>query len=172
VSAPLVVVGGPSGVGKTTVGELLASALQIAFCDADDLHSAENIARMRAGMGLDDAARAPWLARVGSWLAEHQQQGGVVACSALAQRYRKTLRVAAPQVRFAMLRADMDELAARLEQRQGHFMAVGLLAQQMALYEPPASGEPAAEFDAGPGPRVTVGRIAEWLAADLPTSFN
>jgi gluconokinase len=172
VSAPLVVIGGPSGVGKTTVGQLLASALGIPFCDADDLHSVENVARMRAGVGLDDAARAPWLLRVGSWLAEHQQQGGVVACSALAERYRETLRAAAPQVRFAMLRSDVGELAARLAQRQGHFMAPRLLGQQLALYEPPGSGEPAAEFDAGPCPRVTVGRISTWLAAGRPISSD
>jgi gluconokinase len=164
VSAPLVVVGGPSGVGKTTVGQLLASALGVPFCDADDLHSAENIARMRAGEGLDDAARAPWLARVGSWLAEHQQQGGVVACSALAGRYRDTLRAEVPEVRFAMLRADVDELAARLAQRQGHFMAPTLLGQQLLLYEPPSADEPGAEFDAGLDPQVTVGHILEWLA--------
>jgi len=172
VNAPLVVVGGPSGVGKTTVGELLAGALDVPFCDADDLHSAENVGLMRAGVGLDDAARAPWLARVGSWLAEHQQHGGVVACSALAARYREALRAAAPQVRFAMLRADVGELAARLEQRQGHFMAPGLLGQQLALYEPPVSGELAAEFDAGLDPRVTAGRISEWLAAGQPVASD
>jgi gluconokinase len=172
VNAPLVVIGGPSGVGKTTVGQLLAKTLEIPFCDADDLHSAENIARMSAGVGLDDAARAPWLARVGCWLVERQQEGGLVACSALAERYRETLRTAAPQVRFAMLRADVGEIAVRLERRHGHFMAPELLGQQLALYEPPASGEPAAEFDAGPDPRVTAGRIAEWLAAGLATSSD
>lgn len=172
MSAALVVVGGPSGVGKTTVGELLASALNVPFCDADDLHAAENITRMRAGVGLDDTARAPWLARVGGWLAEHQQEGGVVACSALAERYRETLLAAAPQVRFAMLRADVGELAARLEQRQGHFMAPELLGQQLALYEPPGSGEAAAEFDAGPDPRVTASRVSEWLAACQPSSCD
>ncbi len=62
------VVGGPSGVGKTTVGQLLASSFGVSFRDADSLHSDESIARMRAGVGLDDAARAPWLAEVGSWL--------------------------------------------------------------------------------------------------------
>ncbi len=164
MSAPLLVVGGPSGVGKTTVAQLLAVALGVAFCDADDLHSAENIARMRAGQGLDDAARAPWLARVGSWLAEHQQQGGVVACSALTGRYRERLCADAAQVRFAMLCAAADELQARLAQRQGHFMAPTLLGQQLALYEPPESGELAAEFDAGLDPQLIVGHILEWLA--------
>lgn len=163
---PLVVVGGPSGAGKTTVGRLLAASLAVPFCDADDLHSPQNIARMRSGVALDDAGRAPWLREVGRWLAAHQQSGGVIACSALARRYRLTLRDAAPSTRFALLTANADQLADRLGSRSGHFMPATLLSDQLATYEPPGIDEPARAFETSADPGTTTERILAWLRAD------
>jgi len=39
--------------------------LDAVFLDADDLHSAANVAKMAAGAALDDDDRAPWLRAVG-----------------------------------------------------------------------------------------------------------
>ena len=52
---------GVSGSGKTTIGQLLAAQLKWEFADADDFHSPANIEKMRSGIPLTDADRAPWL---------------------------------------------------------------------------------------------------------------
>ncbi len=133
-----VVVMGVSGSGKSTVGRALADALGVPFADADAFHSAANVAKMTAGVPLTDDDRWPWLADVGAWLAS-RAEGGVIACSALKRSYRDALRDAAPGMRFVHLRADEALLASRMavrREREGHFMAPGMLASQLADLEP------------------------------------
>ncbi|MFD0785497.1 gluconokinase, partial [Micromonospora azadirachtae] len=55
-----VVVMGVSGAGKTTVARGISEATGLLFAEADEFHPAENVARMRAGVPLDDDARLPW----------------------------------------------------------------------------------------------------------------
>ncbi|MDT4974568.1 MAG: gluconokinase, partial [Pseudonocardiales bacterium] len=57
--APIVIVMGVSGSGKSTVGRLLAAELGWPFAEGDDFHPAANVARMHAGQPLTDAQRAP-----------------------------------------------------------------------------------------------------------------
>ena len=64
-----VVVMGVSGSGKSTFGRVLAHELRATFLDADDFHPSENVARMRRGIALTDAERAPWLAALAARLA-------------------------------------------------------------------------------------------------------
>ena len=52
---------GVSGSGKTAVGELLSQKLGWPFFDGDDFHPKENVAKMAAGIPLDDQDRIPWL---------------------------------------------------------------------------------------------------------------
>src|SRR3954454_7870942 len=94
---PPLVVMGVSGSGKSTVGAALAQRLRVPFADADDFHPQANIAKMSAGIPLDDQDRAPWLAAIGTWLAEHSATGGVASCSALKRAYRDVLSGAAPR---------------------------------------------------------------------------
>ena len=89
---PLVVVMGVSGSGKSTVGAALAQRLRVQFADADDFHPPANIAKMTAGNALDDDDRYPWLESIGEWLAERDDEGGVMSCSALKRKYRDQLR--------------------------------------------------------------------------------
>jgi gluconokinase len=139
--APLVVVMGVSGSGKSTVGAALAQRLRVPFADADDLHPAANIAKMSAGQALDDHDRRPWLETIGGWLAEHVGTGGVVSCSALKRRYRDQLRHHAPSVVFLHLDGSHDVIAARQASRPGHFMPASLLHSQFATLEPLAPDE-------------------------------
>src|SRR4029453_7137538 len=88
----LVTVMGVSGCGKTTVGAALAHRLRVPFEDADDLHPPANVAKMSAGIPLDDTDRLPWLRTVGAWLRAHSAGGGVTSCSALRRSYRDILR--------------------------------------------------------------------------------
>lgn len=133
-AAPLVVIMGVSGSGKSTVGALLAAQLGVPFTDADALHPPENVAKMAAGEPLDDADRAPWLDAVGAELAA-APSGLVVGCSALKRAYRDRIRAAAPQSYFAHLAGSPDLIAERLAGRAGHFMPAGLLGSQLRTLE-------------------------------------
>ena len=45
---------GVTGVGKSTIGKLLAEALQVPFFDGDDFHPKENVEKMSGGQPLND----------------------------------------------------------------------------------------------------------------------
>jgi len=136
-SRPVVVMG-VSGSGKTTVGAALADALGLPFVDGDALHPEANVAKMAAGIPLDDADRAPWLDAVGAVLAAGPV---VVACSALKRVYRDRLRDAAPGLQLVFLDGRRELLATRMAARPGHFMPTTLLDSQLATLEPPGPDE-------------------------------
>lgn len=167
MSAPhRVVVMGPSGSGKTAVGAALAVDLAVEFIDADDLHPAANVAKMSAGIPLDDDDRWPWLDIVARTLRD-LPGGGVVACSALARRYRDRIRATEPGVVFVELTVDRDELDRRMRTRE-HFMPPALLDSQMAALEHLAPDEPGfAELNAGRVLEVAA-RIRTRLDGDRP----
>jgi gluconokinase len=135
----VVIVMGVSGVGKTTVGKLLASALGAGFVEGDAYHPPENVEKMRRGIPLDDADREPWLERlareIGMWLEEGRTV--VLACSALRQRYRDMLMAGRPDVYFVHLQGSEELIRARLAERRGHYMPPSLLSSQLATLETP-----------------------------------
>src|SRR4026208_1051953 len=87
------IVMGVSGSGKTSVGKALAEKLRWEFYDADDFHPPENVAKMASGIPLDDTDRAPWLTTLPRLISSRltQNKPGVLACSALRERYRQQL---------------------------------------------------------------------------------
>lgn len=129
-----IVVMGVAGSGKTVVGQALAARLGRRFVDADDLHPAANVEKMRRGEPLNDDDRAPWLDTVGATLAE--PSAPVVACSALKRAYRDRLRAAAPGLRFVHLHGDRALIADRMAAREDHFMPLSLLDDQLSTLEP------------------------------------
>jgi gluconokinase len=92
---------------------------------------------MRQGIPLTDADREPWLASLGKIIdaSMESREPGILACSALKQRYRDTLT--RPGLRFIYLRGDLASIRARMEGRQ-HFMPVKLLESQFLALEEPA----------------------------------
>lgn len=153
-----VVVMGVSGCGKSTVGALLADRLGVPFLDADSLHPPENLAKMARGTPLDDADRWPWLRVVGSALAGYPD-GAVVACSALRRAYRDLLGEAVPGLRFVHLVGTREQLAARMRDRDGHFMPVSLLDTQLATLEPLGVDEPGIVLDCTLHPAALAARV-------------
>jgi gluconokinase len=135
----VIVLMGVSGAGKTTVGARLAALLGWPFHDGDDLHSAQAKARMRRGEPLDDASRAPWLARLRALIDGCLRRGesAVVACSALREAYRAQLTADPARVKFVYLRGSYETIARRLARRRGHFMPPGLLRSQFEALEEP-----------------------------------
>lgn len=144
----VIILMGVTGSGKTTVGLALAESLLWQFVDADDYHPPANVAKMRAGIPLDDADRAPWLASLRDAIVGWLQTGTdvVLACSALKQAYRKELLIG-PDVKLVYLCGNRDLIAHRLSQRQGHYMDPKLLASQFATLEEPG-GAVAVDIDA------------------------
>lgn len=130
---------GPSGSGKSVVGAVLATRLDLPFVDADDLHPDANVAKMAAGTPLTDEDRWPWLDIVARTLRD-SAGGAVVACSALARRHRDRIRAGAPDAVFVELEVTPEELARRMSSRE-HFMPSSLLASQLAALEPLADDE-------------------------------
>jgi gluconokinase len=163
---PVVIMMGVCGSGKTVIGRLLAARLGCDFLDGDDFHPAANVEKMRAGTPLADVDRWPWLdrlaAEIGARLADGR--GAVVACSALARRYRDRLGAARPGVTLVHLDGDHDLLASRLASRQGHFMPATLLDSQLAALERPTADERPLIVDIAATPAAIVAAIAAAIA--------
>lgn len=140
---PILVIMGVSGSGKTTVAKPLAERLGWTFKEGDDFHSPANIAKMKAGVPLTDADRAPWLASIAAWIDDAAVRGeaGVVTCSALKRAYRATLTDGRPQVRIVYLKGSKSVIADRVARRTGHFMPPSLLDSQFATLQPPGADE-------------------------------
>ena len=134
-----VIVMGVSGCGKSTIGKLLAERLDCPFYDGDDFHPAANIAKMSQGIPLNDEDRAGWLTALADLIRSSLQKGesGVLACSALKQRYRDQLRVDDKQVKFVYLKGSYELIKARMLARPGHYMKPGMLDSQFAALEEP-----------------------------------
>lgn len=131
----IVLVMGVAGVGKTTIGGALARELGWRFIDADDYHPPENVAKMKAGVPLEDADRWPWLARLNKALKD--EQNAVLACSALKESHRERLLQGIHGARLVYLHGAEALIRKRLEQRSHRYMPASLLGSQLAALEPP-----------------------------------
>lgn len=150
----LIIVMGVSGSGKSTIGPLLAEAIECAFLEGDSLHPAANIEKMSQGVPLTDADRAPWLEAIRAHLLAAFERDGciVVACSALKEAYRDYLAEGLPIV-WVYLAGEAELIRLRLEQRTGHFLPVEMLGSQLAALEVP---DDAIVADVSKSPREVV----------------
>jgi carbohydrate kinase (thermoresistant glucokinase family) len=133
---------GPMGSGKTTIGKMLAEKLGWSFYDGDDFHPKKNVEKMRAGVALTDEDRKVWLeklhANIQHWL--RSKQNAILACSALKQAYRDILGVNQGTVKTVYLKGSYELLRTRIEGRQHPYMDKNLLRSQLETLEEPKDG--------------------------------
>ncbi|MEU3632175.1 gluconokinase [Streptomyces fradiae] len=159
----VVVVMGVAGTGKTTIGPLLAERLGVPYAEGDDFHPPANIAKMSAGVPLEDADRWPWLDAIGRWAGGRAGLGGVVSSSALKRAYRDRLRTAAPGVVFLHLSGDRALIGERMAGRRGHFMPTALLDSQFATLQPLGEDEAGVAVDVSGTPEEITDRAVTAL---------
>lgn len=157
----IVVVMGVSGVGKTTIGKALARALGSRFIDADGYHPPENVAKMAAGIALDDADRWPWLETLNRVL--RKEKNAVLACSALKEAYRSRIASGLAHFEIVYLHGSFELISARLAKRPHHYMPASLLRSQFATLEPPAK---AIGIDVAAAPSACVAAILAQLGRE------
>lgn len=139
INAPVFIVMGVSGCGKSTIGKLLAAELEIPFFDGDDYHPESNVKKMAAGNPLNDDDRTDWLKLLNRLSIENSNSGVVIACSALKESYRLILsKNLDDQMTFVYLNGTFEEISNRLMQRKNHFMPSGLLRSQFNTLEVPS----------------------------------
>jgi 6-phosphogluconate dehydrogenase/gluconokinase len=138
----LIIIGGVSGTGKSTVGSLLAKALNLPFYDGDDFHPQSNLDKMASGNPLNDEDRKPWLEQLAENLAQWEQhEGAVLGCSALKESYREILSSRCDvDIDWVILTGSVELLTQRLNQRKGHFFDSALLQSQLNTLELPSYG--------------------------------
>lgn len=160
---PVYIIMGVSGVGKTTIGKLLARKLNLAFFDADDFHPQENVEKMKNGIPLQDSDRESWLQDLANHIKKWNREGGaVLACSALKEKYRQLLMGSPKElVQWIFLRADFDIIYDRLQSRKSHFFKPELLQSQFDTLEPPNYGI-----------HIEVNNSEEKIIAEIMTKLN
>ena len=143
----VVVMAGPCGSGKSSVGRAVSEWLGALFIEGDSLHRKDAIARMASRTPLTDEDRVAWLKRVARHAAETVTEMGypavVLSCSALKRTYRDVLRQeisrscdgAEVRTLFVDLQACPEILEERMRQRQGHYMSPEMVPGQVAVHE-------------------------------------
>lgn len=162
-----IVVMGVQGIGKSTIGTLLAQHLNVPFVDGDRLHPLRNVELMASGQALTDADRAPWLKKVGESIAENVAAGGVVmACSALKYEYRDTLRRYDPNIFFVEPHGSMSLVASRISLRDHEYMPPTLLKSQYEILEELSDSERGLRVSIEPAPKVIIEQVLAAYAAE------
>ncbi|MCJ8299160.1 MAG: gluconokinase [Pseudomonadales bacterium] len=138
-----IIVMGVAGSGKSTIGKNLAGFLDVDFLEGDDYHTAENVSLMSAGVPLNDDNRAPWLTILNQTMSQRvaQQQGFVLACSALKKTYRQQLINNIDNLKFVYLKGSRAEIHSRMAARENHFMSLSLIDSQFEALEEPDQEE-------------------------------
>ncbi len=142
MSGKIIILIGPMGCGKTTIGQLLSQKTGFQFVDADDYHPEFNKEKMGRGIPLTDEDRGPWLQALHDLIEVSQTKGEglVLACSALKEKYRTLLGIDQSAVHSVYLQGSYELLRQRISARSHEFMSTGLLQSQLDTLEEPKSG--------------------------------
>ncbi|GHC03246.1 gluconokinase [Cerasicoccus arenae] len=92
---PALIIGGVCLTGKTTLAHVIQKQanFRVEVIEGDELHTAVAIAKMRAGLPLNEDDREAWRSRIGVRIAQRPSDRlRVITCSALTRFTRDTLR--------------------------------------------------------------------------------
>lgn len=130
---------GVSGVGKSTVGELLGKELAIPYFDGDDFHPQENVEKMSKGEPLNDNDRLGWLKTLNILAKEQLKKNScIIGCSALKNNYRDIITHGIEKhSKWIFLEGSFEVIMERIKNRSDHFMPPELLKSQFDILEPP-----------------------------------
>ncbi|RMJ27270.1 Thermoresistant gluconokinase family protein [Aspergillus sp. HF37] len=178
------VITGPAGSGKSTVGRGLQEELNLPFLEGDDFHPSANKQKMLNGTPLNDEDRWDWLISLRKAAIEiltpseldrtstRAPNGVIVACSALKQKYRDVMRVAAygspfVQIHFIYLRLGENVLVERVRQRDAHYMKSGMIHSQLQVLEEPQGEWDALTVNVEGSPEDVQERVSKLVAGKL-----
>lgn len=137
----IILIIGVSGCGKSTIASKLSAAIGIPYFDADDYHSRSNIEKMKMDRPLNDNDRSAWLSNLSAKLQEWEKEdGAILACSALKEKYRETLVQSLEKYSLVFLSGSYDLIFERMRKREGHFMSKEMLKSQFDALEVPTYG--------------------------------
>ena len=160
----VILIMGVCGSGKSLIGEMLAKKLGFEFAEPDKYHSAANKEKMRIGIPLTDEDRYSWLVALSGvldqWLAEGKN--GILACSALKERYRQMLIKQPERTHILFLSGNYDLIDRRLHERQHEYMNPNLLQSQFDTLEAPTN---AINLDISLTPEQIIETACQKLAA-------
>ncbi|KAG7928510.1 hypothetical protein KL925_001810 [Ogataea polymorpha] len=173
--AILIVVGGPSGTGKSTVGERLSRDLDCPYVEGDLYHPQPNIDKMSQGIPLTDDDRWAWLEKLTKVGVDAIGEAGtaVVTCSMLKVKYRdyikKVAKLEKPDIKVLMLFLynDYDIIYQRMSQRAGHFMKSSMLKSQFDDMEVPKNEEGAYAIYCGEKSQEAIGEEVLQIARQV-----
>lgn len=135
----IVILMGPAGCGKSTIGKVLSARTGWALIEGDDHHPPANKAKQAAGHPLDDRDRAAWIDALVIAANAHPASRLVLACSALTPYVQDRLSgELARACHWVLLTAPETRLKQRLTARRDHFMPASLLSDQLAALNPPS----------------------------------
>lgn len=147
IPGTIIVIGGPSGTGKTTAAIKLAKYLNCPYIEGDSLHLESNIKKMSKGEPLTDEDRWEWLIKLTQASTERCKDSAnhitIVTCSMLKQSYRVLIKeTGIPfKFKFCFLYASYSELLNRVKNRQNHYMKSDMVKSQYEIMEPPKGQE-------------------------------
>ncbi len=135
----IILLTGESGVGKSTIAQLLSKKLNWKYFEGDDFHPASNILKMKNGVPLTDSDREPWLKAIRQLIIELSdgKENAVITCSALKKCYRDFLLKGTSDVKLVYLFGDLQLIKKRIQRRKFHFFNRRLLSSQSKILEEP-----------------------------------
>lgn len=136
----IVILRGPSCVGKTTIGKHISLKYKYYFIDADSYHSRKSIIKMKKGISINDGERFFWLKRINKKVQfiHKKEKKIIIACSALKSKYIKLiLDDLKTKIYIISLYGDFKNLKKRSLLRKNHFFNSSLIKNQLLNYQFP-----------------------------------